>query len=137
MQKKGCIFSLLLTKDWSLSYAPFDCLSYRRSSNAFSHSYHKSVASNRSKQSTFPTLRNHRLKHWWSFGTFHFGFGFSLPGAHRVADGAVADEGGHRGGPRHASRLPGLTDGSNLPRAAAHPQLPGANSSQRPRPAKR
>lgn len=61
----------------------------------------------------------------------------SPPGAHRAADGAVADEGGHRGGPGHAPGLAGLADGSTLPRAAAHPQLPGAHSSQRPRPAQR
>lgn len=76
------------------------------------------------------------MKFWHSLAPFTLGL-VPLPGAHRVADGAVADEGGHRGRPRHASRLPGFTDGSTLPRAAAHPQLPGAHSSQCPRPAKR
>lgn len=43
----------------------------------------------------------------------------------------MEDAGGHRCGPRHASGLSGLTDGSSLPGAAAHPQLPGTHSSQR------
>lgn len=53
------------------------------------------------------------------------------PGAYRVADGAVADAGGHCCGPRHASGLAGLFGGSSLPGATAHPQLPGAHPSQR------
>lgn len=57
--------------------------------------------------------------------------GSPLPGAYRVADGAVADAGGHRRGPRHASGFSSLAGGSALPGATTHPQLPGAHSPQR------
>lgn len=53
------------------------------------------------------------------------------PGAYRVADSAVANAGGHCRGPRYASGLQGLVGGSSIPGATAHPQLPGAHSSQR------
>lgn len=57
--------------------------------------------------------------------------GSPLPGAYRVADGAVADAGGYCRGPRHASGFSSLADGSALPGAATYPQLPGAHSPQR------
>lgn len=55
----------------------------------------------------------------------------SPPGTYRVADGAMADAGGHCRGSGHASGLSGLFGGSSLPGATTHPQLSGAHSSQR------
>lgn len=54
----------------------------------------------------------------------------SLAGAYRVADGAVADAGGHCCWSRYASGLTSIIGRSAVPRATAHPQLPGAHPSQ-------